>query len=44
MTMRWDPILTTAVAAELNGALSGARLKGIFFDHGAGTLPPTFTR
>ena len=42
MTMRWDPILTTAVAAELNGALSGARLKGIFLDHGAGTLHAYF--
>ena len=38
MTMRWDPILTAAIAAELNDALSGARLKGIFLDHGAGTL------
>jgi predicted ribosome quality control (RQC) complex YloA/Tae2 family protein len=36
--MRWDPILTAAIAAELNDALSGARLKGIFLDHGAGTL------
>ena len=42
MTMRWDPILTTAVAAELNGALSGARLKGIFLDHGARTLHAYF--
>ena len=42
MTMRWDPILTTAVAAELNGALSGARLRGIFLDHGAGTLHAYF--
>ena len=38
MTMRWDAILTAAIAAELNDALSGARLKGIFLDHGAGTL------
>ena len=38
MTMRWDPILTAAIAAELSDALSGARLKGIFLDHGAGTL------
>jgi hypothetical protein len=38
MTMRWDPILTAAVAAELNDALAGARLKGIFLDHGATTL------
>jgi len=36
--MRWDPILTAAIAAEMNDALSGARLKGIFLDHGAGTL------
>ena len=42
MTMRWDPILTAAVAAELNDALSGARLKGIFLDHGAGTLHAYF--
>ena len=38
MTMRWDPILTAAMAAELNAALSGARLKGIFLDHGAGIV------
>jgi predicted ribosome quality control (RQC) complex YloA/Tae2 family protein len=38
MTMRWDPILTAAVAAELNEALAGARLTGIFLDHGATTL------
>ena len=42
MTMRWDPILTAAIAAELNDALSGARLKGIFLDHGAGTLHAYF--
>ena len=36
--MRWDPILTAAIAAELNDALWGARLKRIFLDHGAGTL------
>jgi predicted ribosome quality control (RQC) complex YloA/Tae2 family protein len=36
--MRWDPVLTAAIAAELNDALSGARLKGIFLDHGAQTL------
>ena len=42
MTMRWDPILTAAVAAELNDALSGARLKGIFLDHGAPTLHAYF--
>ena len=42
MTMRWDPILTAAIAAELNNALSGARLKGIFLDHGAGTLHAYF--
>ena len=36
--MRWDPILTAAIAAELNKALSGARLRGIFLDHSAGTL------
>lgn len=38
MTMRWDPVLTAAIAAELNDALSGARLRGIFLDHGAQTL------
>ena len=42
MTMRWDPILTAAIAAELNDALSGARLKGIFLDHGAGTVHAYF--
>ena len=42
MTIRWDPILTAAVAAELNDALSGARLKGIFLDHGAPTLHAYF--
>ncbi|MCH7890399.1 MAG: hypothetical protein IH921_02735, partial [Gemmatimonadetes bacterium] len=42
MTMRWDPILTTAIAAELSDALSGARLKGIFLDHGAATLHAYF--
>ena len=42
MTIRWDPILTAAIAAELNDALSGARLKGIFLDHGAGTLHAYF--
>ena len=42
MTMRWDPILTAAIAAELTDALSGARLKGIFLDHGAGTLHAYF--
>ena len=42
MTMRWDPILTAAIAAELSDALSGARLKGIFLDHGAGTLHAYF--
>jgi predicted ribosome quality control (RQC) complex YloA/Tae2 family protein len=38
MTTRWDPILTAAIGAELNNALSGARLKGIFLDHGSETL------
>ncbi len=38
MTIRWDPILTAAIAAELNDTLAGARLKGIFLDHGAETL------
>ena len=42
MTMRWDPILTAAIAAELNDALSGARLKGIFLDHGSKTLHTYF--
>ena len=42
MTMRWDPILTATIAAELSDALSGARLKGIFLDHGAGTLHAYF--
>ena len=42
MTMRWDPILTSAIAAELSDALSGARLKGIFLDHGAATLHAYF--
>lgn len=42
MTMRWDPILTAAIAAELSGAISGARLKGIFLDHGARTLHAYF--
>ena len=42
MTMRWDPILTAAIAAELSVALSGARLKGIFLDHTAGTLHAYF--
>jgi len=36
--MRWDPILTATIAAELNDVLSGERLQGIFLDHGAGTL------
>lgn len=40
--MRWDPILTAAIAAELNDALSGARLKGIFLDHGSETLHAYF--
>ena len=42
MTMRWDPILTAAIAAELNDALSGARLNGIFLDHGSETLHAYF--
>ena len=42
MTMRWDPILTATIAAALSDALSGARLKGIFLDHGAGTLHAYF--
>ncbi len=42
MTMRWDPVLTAAVASELNQVLMGARLKGIFLDHGAGTLHAYF--
>ncbi len=42
MTMRWDPIVTAAVAAELNDALAGARLKGVFLDHGAATLHAYF--
>ena len=42
MTIRWDPILTAAIAAELNTILSGARLKGIFLDHGARTLQVYF--
>ena len=42
MTMRWDPILTAAIASELNDALSGARLTGIFLDHGSGTLHAYF--
>lgn len=36
--MRWDPVLTGAVARELSRALSGARLAGVFMDRGAGTL------
>lgn len=44
MTMRWDPILTAAIASELNDALSGARLKGIFLDYGAGTLHAYFRK
>ena len=36
--MRWDPVLTGALARELSGALSGARLAGVFMDRGAGTL------
>ena len=42
MTMRWDPILTSVIAAELNDTLSGARLKCIFLDHGSGTLHAYF--
>ena len=42
MTMRWDPVLTAAVARELADALSGERLKAIFFDRGAGTLHAYF--
>ena len=38
MTMRWDPVLTAAMAAELNEVVEGARLRGIFLDHGAATL------
>jgi predicted ribosome quality control (RQC) complex YloA/Tae2 family protein len=38
MAMRWDPILTAAVAGELHEALKGARLKGVFLDHAATTL------
>ncbi len=42
MTMRWDPVLTAAVARELDEALSGERLKAIFLDRGAGTLHAYF--
>ena len=42
MTMRWDPVLTAAVARELGDALSGERLKAIFVDRGAGTLHAYF--
>ena len=42
MTMRWDPVLTAAVARELNDVLSGERLKAIFVDHGASTLHAYF--
>ena len=42
MTMRWDPVLTAAIAAELSHALVGERLKGIFLDHGAATLHAYF--
>ena len=42
MTMQWDPILTAAVATELNDALAGMRLKGIFLDHGATTFQVYF--
>ena len=44
MTMRWDPVLTAAVARELSEALSGERLKAIFVDRGAGTLHAYFGR
>ncbi len=42
MTMRWDPVLTAAVARELDDALSGERLNAIFLDRGAGTLHAYF--
>ncbi len=38
MAIRWDPVLTAAVAVELQAMLAGARLRGIFLDHGAATL------
>lgn len=44
MTMRWDPVLTAAVARELGAALSGERLRAIFVDRGAGTLHAYFRR
>ncbi len=40
--MRWDPVLTAAIAAELTDALSGARLTGIFLDHGSRALHAYF--
>ena len=42
MTMRWDPLLTAAVATELDNALSGERLNAVFIDRGAGTLHAYF--
>jgi len=42
MTMRWDPVLTAAVARELSDVLSGERLRAIFVDRGAGTLHAYF--
>lgn len=40
--MRWDPVVTAVVAAELTDLLRGARLKGVFLDHGRGTLHAYF--
>ena len=40
--MRWDPVVTAGLAAELTDILRGFRLKGIFLDHGGETLHAYF--
>ena len=42
MAMRWDPVVTAGLAAELTDILRGFRLKGIFLDHGGESLHAYF--
>ncbi len=38
MAIKWDPVLTRGVAAELSEVLAGQRLRAALFDHAGGAL------
>ncbi len=38
MVIKWDPVLTRGVAAELSEVLAGQRLRAALFDHAGGAL------